>query len=147
MMLMRGLDRPKRSTRTFMARADSSCEHGMSLIEVLVSLVVAGLFLSLLLPGASAALQRLRFLELQAEAVQLARNQIEALSVWPANPPAPPQGLANGLRWKVEQIEVERPDQDAASTIVLRTFRVTVAIPDDAAPLIELTVKRIGRAP
>lgn len=119
----------------------------MSLIEVLVSLVVAGLFLSLLLPGASAALQRLRFSALQAEAVQLARNQIEGLSVWPATLPEPPQGLANGLRWKVEQTAVERPSQLVASAIVLRTFRVTVAAANDAAPLIELTVKRMGREP
>lgn len=119
----------------------------MSLIEVLVSLVVAGLFLSMLLPGASFALQRLRLSALQAEAVQLARNQVEALSVWPATAPEPSQGLANGLRWKVEQTAVEQPVQAVASAIVLRTFRITVAPADDAAPLIELTVKRIGRAP
>jgi Tfp pilus assembly protein PilV len=119
----------------------------MSLIEVLVSLVVAALFLSILLPGASTALQRLRFSALQAEAVQLAHNQIEVLSVWPATAPAPPQGRVNGLQWKVEQIAVERPSHDVASAIVLRTFRVTVAAADDAAPLIELTVKRLGRAP
>lgn len=146
-MSMPGLDLPKRSAPAFVRGAGRRHARGMSLIEVLVSLVVAGLFLSMLLPGASTALRRLRFSAQQAEAVQLARNQVEALSVWPATAPAPPQGLANGLRWKVEQTAVERPDRTGVSAIVLRTFRITVAAADDAAPLIELTVKRLGRAP
>ena len=146
-MPMHGPDCQRTNTPAVRCGTGRHGARGMSLIEVLVSLVVAGLFLSMLLPGASFALQRLRLSALQAEAVQLARNQVEALSVWPATAPEPSQGLTNGLRWKVEQTAVEQPVPAVASAIVLRTFRITVAPADDAAPLIELTVKRIGRAP
>lgn len=125
------------------------CLRGMSLIEVLVSLVVAGLFLSILLPGVRFAVQRSRLSALQAEAVQLTRNQVEFLSVWPATVPVPSQGVANGLSWKVEQISIERPTQEVPSAIVLRTFRITVAVAaaDATDPLVDVTIKRLGRAP
>jgi prepilin-type N-terminal cleavage/methylation domain-containing protein len=119
---------------------------GMSLIEVLVSLVVAGLFLALLLPGASAALQRMGQSGREAEAVQIARNQVEALSVWPAVVPTPSEGKVGGLLWKVEQIGVERPPAGAAATTVLRHFRITVVEGQGQEPLVSLTLKRLGRA-
>jgi len=121
--------------------------RGLTLIEVLVSLVVAGLFLSLLLPGASGALQRLRLTALQTEAQQLARNQVEALSAWPALAPSPANGVIGGLRWQVEQTAVEGQSAGLQGAVVLRTFRITVAALDESQILVDLTVKRLGRLP
>lgn len=128
-------------------RAAKKCARGMALIEVLVSLIVTGLFLSTLLNGAATALHRLRSSALQSEAADIARNRVEALTAWPAALPSPAQGLANGLQWKVEQVTVERSGQEGDGMVVLRTFRITVAARGDASPLVDLTVKRLGSAP
>jgi prepilin-type N-terminal cleavage/methylation domain-containing protein len=92
---------------------------GMSLLEVLVAMAVAALFLSWLLPGAVQAMQRQRQAGDLAHAVQLARFHAEALSVWPAALPMPAQGRQGALAWRIDQVSSERPARPQPSGLNL----------------------------
>lgn len=128
-------------------RVNSLCgQRGLSLVEVLVSLIVGGLFLGILLPNSTTALRRLSFDSHRGTAVEIARNQIESLSAWPATAPVPDQGISNGLRWRVQALTVEGQSGTGQGGIVLRNFRVTVSDPIQAEPLVDVTIARLGRA-
>lgn len=120
---------------------------GLSLLEVLVSLVVAVLFLGYLLPGATAALRRVQKADLEAEATGVARNHVELLSAWPAVAPEPSTGTSGALRWSVQQIAIDGAGKSSASVASLRTFRITVSSPSEPMPLVDMTVQRLSRAP
>lgn len=121
--------------------------RGLSLLEVLVSLAVAALFLGYLLPGATNALQRMQLADLEAEAARLAKNHIERLSAWPAKEPVPNSGTVGTLTWNVRQTAIEGARPDAPVPATLRTFRITVMAQAQAAPLVDLTVQRLGTVP
>jgi type II secretory pathway pseudopilin PulG len=118
----------------------------LSLLEVLVSLSIAALLLSWLLPGAAEAVRRHQRAATLEEAIQLARYHAESLSVWPASLPQPPRGRQGALDWQVEQVAIERPLRPQPSGTALLTFRITVRSPSVAEPLVDLTIKRLGRA-
>lgn len=116
-------------------------------MEVLVSLAVAALFLAFLLPGSAAALQRMQLASLQTEALQLARNQVELLSAWPAAEPVPNSGAVGSLTWVVKQTAIDGAQSTSPAAATLRTFRVTVTASGEQAPLVDMTVHRLGRSP
>jgi prepilin-type N-terminal cleavage/methylation domain-containing protein len=120
------------------------CARGFSLIEVLVSLAVCALFLAVLLPASSAALQRLRLSQLQVQAHALAAQKIELLSAWPAREPVPREGAEGSLRWSVLQTAVDTGAREEGPAASLRQFRIRVEVPGDPSPLVELLVQRLG---
>lgn len=112
-----------------------------------MSLAVAALFLGYLLPGTTAALRRMQLAALEADAVVLARNHVERLNAWPATEPVPNSGAVGALTWSVRQTAIEGARPNAPAPATLRTFRITVAAQSQVAPLIDLTVQRLGTTP
>ena len=121
-----------------------TCVRGFSLIEVLVSLAVCALFLAVLLPASSAALQRLRLSQLQVQAHALAAEKIELLSAWPAREPVPREGTEGSLHWSVLQTAFDTGAGEESPAASLRQFRIRVEVPGDPSPLVELLVQRLG---
>ena len=129
-----------------MQRASVQRQRGLSLLEVVVAMAVTAGLLAWLLPASVQALQRRQqALQLQ-QAVELAREQVEALGVWPATLPVPSHGSQGGLQWRVDV--VPRPAAQAAAVqgTVLREFRITVQAGATLPPLVDLSVQRLGVA-
>lgn len=120
---------------------------GLSLLEVLVSLAAAALFLGLMLPAANTALRRMQLASLEADAIQLARNQVEKLSAWPAAEPTPNTGTVGRLTWSVKQIGVDGAQAGAPAGATLRTFQLRVQAAGEPQALVDMTVQRLGGAP
>ena len=121
-------------------------DRGLSLLEVLVSLAVAALFLSWLLPGAAEAVRRHQRTAVLEQAIQLARYHTESLGVWPASLPQPSKGRQGTLDWQVEQVAIEKSMRPQRSGAAVLTFRIPVRTESMSEPLVELTIKRLGRA-
>lgn len=77
-------------------------QRGMTVLEVIVSLVVAGAFLSATLPAIAQSYSRLKYAELQTKAVQLAASVAEDLSDDTSAFRAQRDGKEDGLTWHVD---------------------------------------------
>lgn len=120
--------------------------RGVTLIEVLVALAACALFVTLLLPSVSTEVKRVQYSRLQAQAALVAARQIEQISLWPAIEPRPAEGVEGALRWAVRQVKVDAASGAGGTQASLRHFRVTVQLTDDPVPLVDMVVRRLGRA-
>lgn len=128
-------------------RCHQSCTRGTSLLEVLVALAIAAVLLAWLLPGLATAVHRQRDANQLSRAVAMASDRIEALSSWPADLAQAGLSRQGELTCSVEQTAVELTAQARAAGVALRTFAVRVRADGQSAPVLELHIQRLGRAP
>jgi prepilin-type N-terminal cleavage/methylation domain-containing protein len=119
----------------------SDAEHGFTLVEVLVALVMSALLTAILIDGAHLARQRLQRAEMREHAVFLARDivtraQVDGLDRGELS------GARNGFTWHVE----ERPLlSDPRGQFVL--VGIHVAINDPAGvELLSVDGRRLKRS-
>jgi prepilin-type N-terminal cleavage/methylation domain-containing protein len=129
------------------SRGAAGRTRGFSLIEVLVSLAVCGLFLAVLLPAGTAAIERQRFSQLQVQAHSLAAQKIELLSVWPAALPSPSEGAEGPLQWSIQAIAIDTAVGDDSPAATLRHFRIKIDAAGQATPLLDLRIQRLSDVP
>lgn len=120
--------------------------RGLTLLEVLVTLVIVGMFLAVLLPGSTLAMRRLQAAQLKSQALSIASSHIEALNAWPATLPSPASGREGALLWKVEQLASLDVDGSALKGARLASYRISVAAVGDRDPLVDVTVRRLTKA-
>lgn len=115
----------------------------MTVLEVIVSLVIAGAFLSAMLPSTVQAYTRFKRAELQYRATELATAKAEEVSQVTGRDSFPKEGKENGLMWRIDAGANEKKrDSPAAGRPSLRTYTISV-LSDDRDPLVEFVIQRL----
>ena len=120
-----------------------SC-RGFSLLEVVVALAVAALFLGALLPAVQQASSRMQQASRQQAATRVAANALSHFAGFDAQLPLPAQGVEAGLRWEVASRGVQAADTPGARLLDLR---ITVRDPNTAELLVDMEARRLVFAP
>lgn len=129
------------------AHGRATTQQGVALIEVIVSLAVAAMFLSWLIPSAESAVRRVRIAEKQLAAVRIARNAISQLDANLDNGVERVgfSGRQSGLRWRIREVSdlVMAPDRDARSP-ALHRYTIEVSENDVQPPILNISLTRVG---
>src|SRR5687767_6029412 len=119
-----------------------SAEHGFTLIEVLVALIVTSLILAIVMNASLQAKARSVAALDKEEAVMLARSLIAGRTVAPFDP-APRSGTAGGLRWTIRERAIA-----ANQNRLLLLAEIEVSVRDaKGVALTTLQARRIKAAP
>jgi len=117
-------------------------ERGFTLVEVLVSLVIAGLLVAILLNGAATAQSRLRAADVRRKAVFVAENLLEEKAVAPFGA-EPHDGTRGGFAWAVDEQIVQA---DPRGLFALVELHARIASPDGRA-LFEAHTRKLKALP
>ncbi len=119
-------------------------QHGAILLEVVVSLVVACAFLSIMLPAASQSYSRARTSQLRNEAIRLASTKLEELSAGVEKGALPKTKREEKLTWTIDRLSVESGDAlSSAGKPSLYTYRISVLEAGESTPLLAFSVQRL----
>lgn len=117
---------------------------GFVLLEVLVSLMIASAFLSLILPTASQSYERVRSAQRLNEAVQLASTELEELSAGTQTGAFPRSGQSGDLTWTIARVAIESGEPlSSAGSPSLCTYQVSVTERGNRNPLLQFAVQRL----
>jgi prepilin-type N-terminal cleavage/methylation domain-containing protein len=119
-----------------------SAEHGFTLVEVLVALIVTSMILAIVMNAALQAKTRSLAAFGKEEAVMLASGIVAARSVAPFDP-RPRAGEQGGLRWSVDETAIAA---DPRGILLLSEIRVSVSDVRGVA-LSTLRLRKIKAAP
>lgn len=120
-------------------------QHGFSLLETLITLAVAALFFSVLLPSIVTSLDRIKADTLHAEALLVAQSQMDAHAVIAMEMDGPFKGQVGLFSWTatIEPSGKEERSVNAVAPFSLRRVHVDVFFQEDH-PLVSLEAYRIG---
>lgn len=117
--------------------------RGMTVLEVVVSLAIAGSFLSLILPSTLQAYSRLKFADLRARAATLAASRAEEVSRATSTNIFPKEGHEGGLAWRIDLVGSDSGGKSsAAGGPSLRSYRISVSR-DREGILVVLPIERV----
>ena len=118
-------------------------QEGMTVLEVVVSLVIAGVFLSAMLPAIVQSYARFKLAEIQSRAVELATSKAEEVSHVTGRDSFLREGKENGLIWRIDAKTGDKKEVSPADgRPSLRTYTISVAR-DNHDPLIALEIQRL----
>ena len=120
-------------------------QHGMTILEVVVSLALAGIVLSIALPSIIQSYSRFNETELRKRASRVAVSKAEDLSLFAADVLFPSQGKVDDLFWRVDA--GGSPGNDlplAGQKTRLQTYQISVFQGGHSA-LVSMSITRIHR--
>ncbi len=120
-------------------------QHGFSLLETLITLAVAALFFSVLLPSIVTNLDRIKADTLHAEALLVAQSQMDAHAVIATEMDGHFEGQEGSFSWIATIEPSEKKDRSAGTAAPFSLRRVHVDIFfQEGQPLVSLEAYRVG---
>ena len=130
---------PSRSTAT-----STMPQHGAILLEVVVSLVLACAFLSIMLPAANQSYSRARTSKLRNEAIRLASTKLEELSAGVEKGAFPKTKREGKLTWTIDRLSAESGEAlSSAGKPSLYTYRISVLATGESIPILSFSAQRL----
>lgn len=121
------------------------CQRGMTILEVLVSLTLAGIFFAVALPAIAQAYARFKLADAQGRALALALSKAEEVLSMPADGVSALEGSVDGFSWHVVREEVSGPlSRQGEYSHRLRNYRISVAH-SGQDNLASLSIQRLER--
>lgn len=118
--------------------------RGYTLLEVLVALIVASLFLTIMSPAGLAAFRRIDFDAKKDRALFLAKSRLEWLSSHPSVSAGTTSGKDGNLIWEITVSDIHNSAPASGRIgMVLRRFSVRVRDSQSADPLVVASTQRM----
>lgn len=118
---------------------------GMTILEVLVSLTLAGMFFATALPPIIQSYSRLKLADAQGRALAVAKSKAEELLSMPAGASPVIEGRVDGLSWYVARDDLnDRSDAQGEYSQKIRNYRISV-IQSGQGVLASISVQRLER--
>ena len=124
--------------------APSRRQLGLTLLEVLVSLTLAGTFFAIALPAVVQSYTRLKLADDQGRALSLALSKAEELLSMPTGVAAV-EGRVDGFVWRVSRDDAdERLGSQGERSQQLKRYRISVA-QSGRGTLASISIQRLER--
>lgn len=125
--------------------APSRRQLGLTLLEVLVSLTLAGTFFAIALPAVVQSYTRLKLADDQGRALSLALSKAEELLSMPTGVAAAVEGRVDGFVWRVSRDDAdERLGSQGERSQQLKRYRISVA-QSGRGTLASISIQRLER--
>lgn len=120
-------------------------QAGMTILEVLVSLTLAGMFFAIALPSIVQSYSRLKLADAQGRALAVALSKADEVLSTPTGGFPAAEGRVDGFSWQVVRDDVNDPsEQGGERSHRSRNYRISVAQSGQGV-LASISVQRLER--
>jgi prepilin-type N-terminal cleavage/methylation domain-containing protein len=118
---------------------------GMTILEVLVSLTLAGIFFAVALPAIAQAYARFKLADAQGRALALALSKADEVLSMPTDGVSALEGRVDGFSWHVVREELSDPlSPQGERSHRLRNYRISV-VQSGQEILASISIQRLER--